>query len=130
MSIESGAPLRVLIVEDERLIAENLKLIVEDHNYRVVDLASNSEEAIHKAKVSKPDLILMDVRIQGEMDGIHAASLIQQSLAKKPRVLFLSAHSREQFPHIEALDSDSFRYLLKPYTPEDLLAAMDSVLNP
>jgi len=126
---KSKARLKVLIVEDERLIAENLKFIVEDHNYEVVALASTAEEAIRKAKQSKPDLILMDVRIQGELDGVQAASRIQQSLAKKPRVLFLSAHAKEQFPHIDSLDSDSFLYLVKPYTPEDLLAAMESILN-
>jgi DNA-binding response OmpR family regulator len=122
-------PLKVLIVEDERLIAENLKLIVEDHNYQVVDLASTAEDAIDKAKRSKPDLVLMDVRIHGEMDGIQAADRIQHSLEKKPRFLFLSAHAKEQFPHIDKLDSDSFLYLIKPYSPEDLLAAMESILN-
>lgn len=122
-------PLKVLIVEDERLIAENLKFIVEDHNYQVVDLASTAEEAIDKAKRSKPDLVLMDVRIHGEMDGIQAADRIQHSLGNKPRFLFLSAHAKEHFPHIDKLDSNSFSYLIKPYSPEDLLAAMESILN-
>jgi DNA-binding response OmpR family regulator len=122
-------PLKVLIVEDERLIAENLKFIVEDHNYQVVAMASTAEDAIKKAKRSKPDLILMDVRIHGELDGIQVADLIQHSLADSPRFLFLSAHAKEQFPHIDRLDSDSFSYLIKPYSPEDLLAAMDSILN-
>jgi YesN/AraC family two-component response regulator len=122
-------PLKVLIVEDERLIAENLKFIIEDHNYQVIDMASSAEEAIDKAKRSKPDLILMDVRIHGELDGIQAADLIQHSLAKSPRFLFLSAHAKEQFPHIERLDSDSFSYLTKPYSSEDLLAAMENILN-
>jgi DNA-binding response OmpR family regulator len=125
-----GKPLlKVLIVEDERLIAENLKFIVEDHNYQVVDMASTAEEAISKAKRSKPDLILMDVRIHGELDGIQAADLIQQSIAKGARFLFLSAHGKEQFPHIGRLESASFSYLIKPYSPEDLLAAMESILN-
>ena len=122
-------PLRVLIVEDERLIAENLKFIVEDHNYEVVDVAATAEEAVDIAQQAKPDLILMDVRIQGELDGIHAATLIQEKLEKKPRVLFLSAHAKEQFPHLARLDSDSFLYLKKPYTSEELLAAMESVLD-
>lgn len=128
-TVKGKTPLKVLIVEDERLIAENLKFIVEDHNYHVVDMASTAEDAISKAKRSKPDLILMDVRIHGELDGIEAADLIQHSIAKSPRFVFLSAHAKEQFPHIDRLDSDSFSYLIKPYSPEDLLAAMESLLN-
>jgi two-component system cell cycle sensor histidine kinase/response regulator CckA len=126
---QGKAPLKVLIVEDERLIAENLKFIVEDHDYKVVDMASSAEDAIRKAKRSRPDLILMDVRIHGELDGIQAADVIQHSIAKSARFLFLSAHGKEQFPHIDRLDSDSFSYLIKPYSPEDLLAAMESILN-
>ena len=127
-SREKARP-KVLIVEDERLIAENLKFIVEDHNYQVVDMASTADDAISKARRSKPDLILMDVRIHGELDGIQVADLIQHSITKGARFLFLSAHSKEQFPHIDRLDSDSFSYLKKPYSPEDLLAEMENILN-
>ncbi len=120
--------LTVFIVEDERLIAEDLKYIIEDSNWRVLGIASSGEEAVREVYKTKPDLVLMDVRIQGEVDGVHAAMVIQQSLTDKPRILFLSAHSREQFPHLNSLAPDSFAYLKKPYTPDDLVAAIELLL--
>jgi DNA-binding response OmpR family regulator len=121
--------LKILIVEDERLIAENLKYVVEEKGHHVIAIAASGEEAVEKAKLNEPDLILMDIRIKGEVDGVHAAKVIQDIYAKKIPVLFLSAHSQDQYPHLLNLDSASFFYLKKPYTPEDLLAAIDGLLK-
>jgi DNA-binding response OmpR family regulator len=121
--------LRVFIVEDERLIAENLKIIVEDQNWHVIGIVSSGEDAIRIAEATNPDLILMDVRIQGDVDGVHAAVVIYESMPRKPRILFLSAHPQENFPHLEALPPESFAYLKKPYTPEDLVAAIETLVS-
>jgi two-component system, cell cycle sensor histidine kinase and response regulator CckA len=121
--------LRVFIVEDERLIAENLKIIIEDQNWQVIGIVSSGEDAIKIAEATNPDLILMDVRIRGDVDGVHAALVIHESLRRKPRILFLSAHPQEQFPHLDSLPAESFAYLKKPYTPEDLVAAIETLFS-
>ena len=120
--------LRICIVEDERLIAENLKIIVEDQNWQVIGIVSSGEEAIRIAESTNPDLILMDVRIRGDVDGVHAALVIHEMAVRKPRILFLSAHPQEQFPHLDALPPESFAYLKKPYTPEDLVTAIETLV--
>jgi DNA-binding response OmpR family regulator len=70
----------------------------------------------------------MDVRIHGQLDGIQTAMIIHQTLSEKPRILFLSAHPREQFPHLNALEPATFAYLEKPYSPQDLFAAIQKLL--
>lgn len=122
-------PMRVFIVEDERLIAENVKLIIEQREWQVVGMAATGEDAVRKARILSPNLLLMDVRIQGSVDGVRAAALIHQSLIQKPWILFLSAHPQEQFPQLNDLPTDSFGYLRKPYTPEDLIAAIESLVS-
>jgi len=65
---------RVLVVEDEQIVAEDLKMTLEDLGYVVVGIASSGERAIDLADSERPDLILMDIMLAGEMDGISAAT--------------------------------------------------------
>ena len=128
-SISNEGERKVLIVEDERIVAENLRFVLEDKKWKVIGIAASGEEAVRGAQESNPDLILMDIRIQGDLDGIQAAMLIQESLPKKPMILFISAHPSEAFPHLNALAPGSFAYLKKPYTPEDLAAEIKNLIR-
>ena len=65
---------RILIVEDEKIVAEALAGTLEDLGYEIAGIASTKEEAVRKAKDIGPDLILTDFRLPGEMDGIEAAA--------------------------------------------------------
>src|ERR1041385_3676335 len=67
---------RILIVEDEGIVATDLQSMVRRLGYEVAGVAATGTEAVEKAEVSKPDLVLMDIRLQGTMDGIDAAERI------------------------------------------------------
>ena len=71
------AKARILIVEDEAIIASVIAGALRKFEYEVIDILSTGEAAVAKALQKKPDLILMDIRLQGPLDGISAAELIQ-----------------------------------------------------
>jgi len=64
---------RILIVEDERVVAEDIRLTLESLGYAVSAIVSSAEEAVAHAAKDKPDLVLMDIVLQGKMNGIEAA---------------------------------------------------------
>jgi CheY-like chemotaxis protein len=74
---------RVLIVEDERLIARALERQLQGLGYSVVALVSTGEEAIHQAFENRPHIVLMDIRLRGQMDGIEAVATIRKHLNVK-----------------------------------------------
>src|SRR5512141_2743958 len=82
---------QILVVEDEYIIAENLRENLESLGYSVSDIASSAIEAIEKAEELQPDIVLMDIRLQGEMDGIQAAEQIWNRL--QIPVIYITGHS-------------------------------------
>jgi two-component system, cell cycle sensor histidine kinase and response regulator CckA len=115
---------KILIVEDEILIAEDLRLILQRMGHQVVGIASSGAEAIEKANKLHPDLVLMDVRLQGAMDGVEAARRIR-STADIP-IIYVTAYASV----LASLDlNDRCTRLGKPYSPLQLQAAIDAVLG-
>ena len=84
---------RILIVEDEAIVAADLEDRLEQLDYRVVGTASSGEEALRLAAEHKPDLVLSDIMIQGEMDGTQAAVYLRQD--HNIPVIFLTAYSSD-----------------------------------
>jgi CheY-like chemotaxis protein len=84
-------PIKILIVEDEQLVADDLRETLEHLGYNVPALVASGEEAISIAETLQPDLVLMDIRLEGEMDGIEA-SLEIQSRFNLP-VVYLTANA-------------------------------------
>lgn len=84
---------KILVVEDERITAEDIKSGLESAGYHVPALVSSGKDAIEKAGELKPDLVLMDIKLKGKMDGIAAAGQIKQ-LYDIP-VIYLTAYSDE-----------------------------------
>jgi CheY-like chemotaxis protein len=120
--------LKVLIVEDEVLVAENIKEIIEDAGYTVPDVISAGEEAVSKCSKIDPDLIIMDIKLSGKTDGINAASRIHSTFKQVP-IIFLTAYSQDQFPHLSNLRSDVFRFINKPYDMSSLPKLIASFLR-
>jgi CheY-like chemotaxis protein len=116
----------ILIVEDERLIAETLKEIVEEHGHTVVGIKASAEETIDLFHAASPDLLIIDIRLKGAIDGIQTALILHQTIKKVP-IIFLTAYSKDHFPHLASLDPSLFVYLTKPYTDVDLLAAIQKL---
>jgi PAS domain S-box-containing protein len=117
---------RVLIVEDEILIAKEIRARLTRCGLIIVDSVDTGDRAIRAAEQHRPDLILMDIRLKGPMDGIQAVDVIRQRLHIP--VVFLTAHS-DQETLGRATGVQPFGYVLKPFHERDLLVAIELALH-
>jgi CheY-like chemotaxis protein len=115
---------RILIVEDESIVQLDLQRRLERMGHSVVGVASRGEEAIAKAVELKPNLVIMDVRLQGSMDGIEAAKKIQAE--HDAAILYLTAYAAT----LENTKPKDLRgpYLSKPFRTAELQSAIDRIL--
>jgi CheY-like chemotaxis protein len=125
---KTGEPARVLIAEDELLVAWQLETLVRDQNLDVCGLVPDGEGAIEQAGDLDVDLVLMDIRLAGRMDGIEAARRIRES--RNTPVIFVTAHDDPATrAHIERVVPGA-PVLSKPVTGEQLRQAIAKVLKP
>ena len=115
----------ILIVEDEKIIAEDIKNIIVKFNYRVPFIVANGEKAIQKAAELRPDLILMDIMIEGDIDGIEAAKRIYREYGIP--IVFLTAYADEKIIK-QAVKSFPFGYIVKPFEDRELRAVIEIAL--
>ena len=118
---------RVFLIEDELLVLEDLKERLIQHNYEVVGTACSGNEAIDKIVSSNPDLVIIDVRIKGELDGIEVAIVIQSHFDCPVPVVFLTGFSEHEFPYLKVLPD--YIYLNKPYQDTILFDAINRALK-
>ncbi len=116
---------KILIVEDEAIIAMEIENQLESLGYEITSIADTGEKAIEDTEEDKPDLILMDIRIKGEMDGIETASRIQHKLDTP--IIFLTAHAEEEKLERAKLTLP-YGYLLKPVQDRDLMVTIEMAL--
>ena len=100
---------KIMIVEDMAIIAEDLRARTEDLGYSVIAAVPTGESALKQVDREPPDLILMDIRLAGEMDGIEAAEWIRAK--SEIPIIFLTAHSDEEIL-ARAKKTQPFGYLL------------------
>ncbi|MDZ8239256.1 MAG: response regulator [Nostoc sp. ChiQUE01a] len=117
---------RVLIVEDEYILAINLQESLESLGYIVLDIADSAEGAIARATKLRPNLILMDIRLRSGMDGIQAAGQIWRDL--QIPVIYVTGHSDKSTVERATLTSP-FGYILKPIKEQELYVAIQTALN-
>ncbi len=117
---------RALIVEDEFLIAEGLRVQLEAIGLDVCDVATTAEEAVALADRHQPDLVLMDVRLGGDKDGVDAAMEIHANM--KTPVIFLTG-SREDMTIARINEDHPAGVLFKPVSPLQLKRTIEAVLN-
>ncbi len=117
---------RILLVEDERITAMAERELLQSLGYRVTATAATGEEAILMAAEGRPDLILMDISLQGEMDGIDAAATIRKQIDIP--VIFVTAYAQTDFSD-RVKDALSFRYIYKPISAELLNNSIEAALN-
>lgn len=110
---------KIMVVEDDRPVAEFIQSIVKGWEYDVPDTISSGEEAVEKAKQLSPDLVLMDIILEGKMDGIEASKQIHDRF--NIPVIYLTGHTEKNLLQ-RAKITESFGYILKPFKVEELLA--------
>ena len=117
---------RILVAEDEGLVALSLKNSLENLGYEVPATASTGEEVMRKIDEVSPDLILMDIRLKGGIDGIEVANQIRKT--SKVPVVYLTAHSDER-TLARAKLSEPFGYIVKPYEEKSLHTTIEMALK-
>ncbi len=116
---------KILIVEDELIIASEIRRTLQRLGYEVVDVVPDSEAALEAAHRERPDLILMDVNIDGPIDGIETAQLVREQLQRP--VVFLTALS--DGPTIErAKRAEPYGFIVKPFADHDLKTTVEIAL--
>ncbi|HYX19095.1 MAG TPA: ATP-binding protein [Nostoc sp.] len=113
---------RILVVEDEVIVARTIASQLRQLGYIVTGTASSGKVAIAKASETQPELVLMDIILKGEMDGITTASLIREQLDVP--VIFLTAYGDDHTLE-KAKITQPFGYIVKPFTIKDLKIAIE-----
>jgi CheY-like chemotaxis protein len=116
----------LFVVEDDFITAKSLKHTLEDLGYRVLGVAASGEEALERISYLRPDLVLMDIRLKGPMDGVFTAQRVQ-ALYDIP-VVYLTAFSDEDTVK-RVVHSKSYGFVVKPYTAEELFSVIEKALR-
>jgi PAS domain S-box-containing protein len=118
----TAEPATILVVEDEGIVAKELQHTLGGLGYRVPATAQSSDDAVRLATELRPDLVLMDIRIKGERDGIETASILRQQLDVP--VVFLTAYA-DVATVTRARETEPYGYLLKPIKEVELRTAIE-----
>jgi PAS domain S-box-containing protein len=113
---------RILVVEDESIVAKNIQSRLKKLGYNVLALVSSGEEAIRRAEQTQPDLVLMDIVLKGDIDGVEAAKEIRARL--NIPIIFLTAYADDNTLE-RAKIAEPFGYLLKPFEIRELRSVIE-----
>jgi DNA-binding NtrC family response regulator len=116
---------KILLVEDEGMIALDLRRILENFGYEVPLVVSRGEEAIREAAKIRPDLVLMDITLKGTMDGIEASKEITS--LNIPVVYLTGASDNNTLK--KATGMPVYGFIVKPYLEKELLKTVEIALN-
>ena len=119
-------PIQILVVEDEVIVAQDIAGRLTKLGYAVTATVSSGEEAIQKAIENPPDLVLMDIVLKGDMDGVTAAEKIRTN--RNVPTVFLTAYADDQTLQRAKL-TDPFGYIIKPFQQHDLRVAIEIALH-
>ncbi len=117
---------KIMVVEDEWIVADQLCNNLKDLGYMVCSTASTGDEAISNVKEDKPDLILMDIVLKNKMDGIEAAEQITSQF--NIPVIYLTAYTNQEYIE-RAKQTKPFGYLIKPFKQGELYANIEMALH-
>lgn len=119
-------PIKLLIVDDSQIHLEGLKLILRPHNsIKVTGEANNTQEAALLLKEAKPDIAILDISLERDMDGIELAQTIKKNYPHI-KIIFLSHHKKVKYL-VSALKAGASAYLAKDMNPDELIHAITAV---
>lgn len=117
---------KILVVEDEFIVAKDIKNRLKKFGYSVCDTVSTGEEAIKKVSEYFPDLVLMDIHLKGQMDGVEAAQVIHNKYDIP--VIYLTANADEStLERVKA--TVPYGYIIKPFKEKELKTTIEITLN-
>jgi PAS domain S-box-containing protein len=116
---------QILVVEDEVIVAKDIQITLKNLGYAVSAVVSSGEDAIKKAAATHPDLVLMDIVLEGAIDGLEAAENIRNNFDIP--VVYLTAYSDEKTLH-RAKITEPYGYILKPFQERELHTTIEMAL--
>lgn len=116
----------IIIVEDEIIIARTVQNKVESLGYKVAAIVSTAKDAIAKAFEILPDIIIMDIKLKGKMDGLNAATHIRRRLGIP--IIFLTAYADSMILK-RAKKTEPFHYIVKPFDDDELSAVINIAMT-
>lgn len=117
--------IRILIVEDEPLIAENISMYLNNHNYCVSAIAYDDDEAFKELKQNPPDAVLLDINLESPRDGVHIAEYI--NAYNKVPFIFLTSYSDKNILE-RAKKTNPAGYIVKPFNEQTLYTTIEVAL--
>lgn len=115
----------ILIVEDENIVALSIKTMLSRLHHKVLGPVSTGEAAVEEAVKQKPDLILMDIKLRGKLDGIEAAKIIKRT--SNIPIIYVTAFSDEQ-TLLRSITTEPFGYIVKPFDKKELKTAVEMAM--
>ncbi|MDD1695033.1 MAG: response regulator [Methanoregula sp.] len=119
-------PKKILIVEDNVIVAMELQARLRGAGYIVTGIAATGDTAVQNATTTRPDLLLMDITLKGEMDGVETVTRIQKEY--QPAVIYITAYSNEDVM-TRAMATHPHTYLTKPFGPGELFRQIARALG-
>lgn len=119
--------INILIVEDEILIAETIRMYLEERGHKVLNIAISFDEAKHAFYLRRPDLVLLDIRLYGQKSGIDFANFLLEQKDGSPYIYLTSQYDKRILE--QALQTNPFGYLTKPIQKESLWTSIESAYN-
>jgi DNA-binding response OmpR family regulator len=117
----------VLIVDDEPDVRKLLHLVMDNGHWRVID-AADGRQAMSKLESYRPDLVLLDIMLQGKPDGLELLELIKKDRQRNAKVIMVTA--RAQYDDVlKAAQMSCDAYVVKPFTQDHLMETIDKVMN-
>jgi CheY-like chemotaxis protein len=120
------AKANIMVVEDEGVVSIDIQNMLRKAGYNIAAVAYRGEEAVKKAELTNPDLVLMDIGLKGEIDGIEAAKRIRESL--QIPVVFLTGFA-DQVTVAKAQEVNPSGFIIKPINEEELQKTLDEILK-
>jgi CheY-like chemotaxis protein len=120
---------KILIVEDENIIALDIRSMLEDLGYMISAIVSSGEESIQKASKMKPDLVLMDIKLKGSIDGVSAGEEIYKQF--RIPIVYLTAYSDQATINRinNGKNGNPSTVINKPFDEEELQTVIDNTLS-
>lgn len=119
------AVISILIVEDESMTALFMETMLKRKGYNVLKCVSSGEEAVESALYLNPELVLMDIRLAGKMDGIEAVSMIKKKSKAAVEFIFTTGYSDSEFRE-SAMKLEPLAYLIKPVRLQEIVNIINS----
>ncbi len=116
----------ILIVEDDAIIARSISVILKNRGYDVVNYVASGEEALQQAECCQPNLVLMDIKLAGELDGIQTAQQMRNKI--ETVIIYLTAHADPETMN-RAQSTQPLYFIVKPFGVTQLCEAVEMALK-